>query len=490
MDAQQIEPDTQPIAAHAFGGLYRPNFLAEWAGAECNKYAFLNCSYFSHANGHAPSLLQLKQHAQALCNLIKTLTVIDHETDTDDAFDWLEDLDTLYTNSSESHNLPLNSVRNQLGANFDDAAGAGDHLGACSFAGGSGHHRDLPAHINHVNELLEWIDHETAPEGGLFSILPHQEDPGRELIQDSILGQWLIYTTTLVQRVAELEAEVANSRDVLAGEAMVPFQLSSSARLVEGKPLLFPQDRYVLANLTPELWDVLNELLTAKQQDQEAAKRATALQLHAPVDGDAVDNTNPLEPIVSIDVSSRLYRVDGSRTIFITPAHALHPGTSATRTMESRPLVQTVVRPRVGTRTTALEQRDNTRLNDLHRLSLERGRQIQTLKGRLAAAKEVISTLRHEVELAELRVGERRESDRALLAKAAAARMIGSVGKGDDVVMEDVPQPQPQPQQPPAATASTRLTGGRRTVPVARQPSAPGAGTGTATKTVVVPITH
>lgn len=416
--APQAQPE--PIPAHAFAGVYQPNFLAEWIPEECQKYAHLNCSFFSHATGVAPNLLQLKQHAQAMCNLFKTLTAIDHQSDTDDAFDWLEDLDTPYANLGPTHSLPLNSLRNQIAETQDSATGATILSTGCTLAEDTADRRSLCDHIEHVNDLLEYIDNETAPDGGLFSILPSQHDPARQLTKDTILGQWLIYTTTLVQRVAELEAEIANSRDVLAGEATAPLQLSSTGRMAEGKPLLFPQDRYVLANLTPDSWDVLNEQLAAKQEEQEATERAAAQNLHAPATKDGEQAVDPLEPVASMDVMSRVYRIPGSRTIFINPGYAIHPGTKATRTMETRPLVQTVVRPEVGTRTTARGRRENTQMNELQNLAQTRNRQILALRHQLQTTTAELNTTRHNLQLTQLRAGEGRESERAQLAKIMA----------------------------------------------------------------------
>lgn len=420
-----IEP-IDPMPAHLFAGAYRPNFFTEWTGEECDKYDFLNCSYFSHSSGAAPTLIQLKQHAQALCNLFKSLTVVDHESDTDDAFDWLDDLDTIYNNLNPSHSLPLHSVRNQIATGQDDATGAEVLLAGCTLAEGNGDRRDLTAHIEHANQLLEYIDHECAPDGGLFSILPPQGDPARAQVKDTILGQWLVYTTSLVQRVAELEAEVANSRDVLAGEATAAMQLTSTGRMAEGKPLLFPQDRYVLANLTPELWDVLNDELSRKQQDQDATARAAAHALHAPPTKTAPHTVAPLDPLVTIDIASRAYRIPGERTIFLVPGHAIHPGTAATRTLETtRPLVQSVVRPEVGVRNTALQRRKDARIDELSAEAQRRARIIAQQRARLATTTAALKTAEHDLRLERLRAGEGRENDRAHLARVVEGNVVG-----------------------------------------------------------------
>lgn len=480
-----------PIPAHLFAGAYRPNFLAEWTGEECDKYSFLNCSFFSHSNGVAPTLVQLKQHAQALCNLFKTLTVVDHESDVDDAFDWLDNLDTLYNNLNPSQSLPLNSVRNQIATGQDDATGAETLLAGCTLGEGNGDRRDLAAHIEHANQLLEYIDHECAPHGGLFSILPQQGDPARAQVNDTILGQWLVYTTTLVQRVAELEAELANSRDVLAGEAMAPMQLTSTGRMAEGKPLLFPQDRYVLANLTPEIWDVLNEELSRKQQEQEAAERTAALALHAPPTKTAAQAVSPLAPVVALDITSRAYRIPGSRTVFLVPGHALHPGTAATRTMEtSRPLVQTVVRPEFGSRNTAHHRHKDARINDLYFEGQRRGRLITQLRAQLATATAAHKTAEHDLRLARLRAGEVRESDRARLARVVDGGGVSgqqqpqgagiAPGQGTPKGMatgKGHGQPKPQPQAQAQAQAQGAGGNGGNTGGAAA-PAGTGTGTG------------
>ncbi|MCJ1367618.1 hypothetical protein MMC16_006752 [Acarospora aff. strigata] len=426
------EQPPEPIRAHPFAGTYHPHFLSEWTGEDLRKYTHLNCSYFSHWTGVAPNLLQLKQHAQAICNLIKTLTIVDHENDTDDAFDWLDDLDTPYTNSTTSHSLPLNSVRNQIATAQDPATGADVLMAGCTLAEDGGEVRDLGQHIEHANTLLEFIDNECAADGGLLAILPAQRDPARAQIQDTILGQWLLYTTGLVQRVAELESEIVNSRDVLHGEAMVPTQLNSTGLMTEGRPLLFPQDRYVLANITPDLWDVLNGQLNAKQWEQEDAERVAASNLHAPPTKDSPQTVDPLKPVATIDVTSRLYRIPGSRTIFITPAHGIHPAVAPTLRNEKRPaLVQTVVKPQIGTRITAQGRGMRRKLDEFHGMALRRGREVTTLKAALAAADADLSAMRHNLQLAQLRAGEGRESDRAHLGIVVEAVETGKgIGKG------------------------------------------------------------
>lgn len=186
------------------------------------------------------------------------------------------------------------------------------------------------------------------------------------MVQDTILGQWLIYTTNLVQRVSELEAEVANAREVLAGEAMVPMRLVSQgadavgevvaagtadggartgAEGLCGRVMVFPQDRYVLANCGAGLWERLNEELAAREQGLEARERDRVRTLRGGKVRGEPGVGHALQPVTYMDVQSRIYRVKGCQSLFVIPAFDIHPDTEGTRRMESKGLVQTVVRP-------------------------------------------------------------------------------------------------------------------------------------------------
>ncbi|KZF23307.1 hypothetical protein L228DRAFT_282045 [Xylona heveae TC161] len=501
-----LDPDPNPegitsqgnYPAHKFAGPYQPPFLQFWASDELSQYQYLNCSFFSHPSDEAPTLLQLKQHAQALVNLIKTIDIsmreppkdrdsansnnpagiTDADLDASDAFDYLEDLSKVYQNSSPSHNTPLYSVRNNLRTTgVSGSANPFSRNEKCAILADfkaflderhdeqaeyepstptpaqrrqhgkpgqpqpHGHHRhtsssdprpfhDRPRealhnYIRHASSVLECLDELYAEQGGIFALVPPPGSANRELIKQSFLGQWLVFTTALVQRVAELEAEVRNSRDVLAGEALAPRRLlgtvlgefglgshpGSDSTLLGGggggggaynvggggigggedhwtapggttpgtngwgTPLVFPQDRYVLANLSAGLWETLSHELDHKMMMQvEQERRAARVLRGGPnvsgtggpgVSGagtgatggggdvemlDDDDNgmeqgtSHPHRPIVWVDVPCRLYRVTGAPTIFITPGHGMDENTFWTKSEEARPLVQTVPR--------------------------------------------------------------------------------------------------------------------------------------------------
>ena len=213
-----------------------------------------------------------------------------------------------------------------------------------------------------------------------MSLLPPPGERGRERLQDTILGQWLVYTTNLVQRVAELEAEVANSREVLAGEAVVPMRLvgrgvgdlgegggaascgageagagGGGLEALGGRVLVFPQDRYVLANCGAGLYERLNEELALRERAGEARERDAARALRGGWvrGGEGAGARRPPpprrrpgpSPVAFLDVPSRVYRVKGCETLFIIPAFGMREETEGTRKVEAKALVQTVVRP-------------------------------------------------------------------------------------------------------------------------------------------------
>ena len=370
-----------PIPHHPFGSAYLPSFLRDWGSPEAHRVRFanLNCSFFSHpTNPIPPTLLQLKQHAQAICSLLQTLCASDHEyaprpIDTNgsvtDAFDWLEDLDRPYDNKSQTHNLPLYSLSNTI-STHTAADGSTTRLAGCPFGQTEPGKEQTVRLLEHANALLELLDHKAQAQGGLFSLMPAPGTEGRELIEGTILGQWLVYTTNLVQRVSELEAEVANAREVLAGEAMVPMRLVSqgtdaigdavaaaaadaaadgragtAAEGLGGRVMVFPQDRYVLANCGAGLWERLNEELAAREQGNEARERDRARTLRGGKVRGEPSEGHVLQPVTYMDVQSRIYRVKGCQSLFVIPAFDIHPDTEGTRRVEAKGMVQTVVRP-------------------------------------------------------------------------------------------------------------------------------------------------
>lgn len=427
-----------PIPEHPFASAYLPSLLQDWGMTEQHrtKFAHLNCSFFSHpTNPYPPTLLQLKQHAQAICSLLQVLCASDHEyaphpIDTNgsvtDAFDWLEDLDRPYENESKMHNLPLYSLGNTI-ATHTDADGSRTRLAGCPFAQEQPEKESTVRLVEHANSLLELIDHKAQPQGGLLSLLPPPGTEGREVVQDTILGQWLIYTTNLVQRVSELEAEVANAREVLAGEAMVPMRLVSQgadpigdvvaaagtaqtgAEGLGGRVMVFPQDRYVLANCGAGLWERLNEELVAREQGNEHRERERAHTLRGGKIRGEPGAGHVLQPVTYMDVQSRIYRVKGCASLFIIPGFDLHPDTEGTRRVEAKGLVQTVVRPLEY----ALGGQDRWQRTQAERARVaeEQGR---TMARRARGLKEEVGGLKREVREREQELERERERARGV----------------------------------------------------------------------------
>jgi hypothetical protein len=114
----------------------------------------------------------------------------------------------------------------------------------------------------------------------------HPATPQRGLFEDTYLGQWIIYTANLSMRIAQLEVEVENSRNVLAGEATAPWVLGRASFFGGGeggefgRELLFPQDRYVLSGLSQGPWERLDEKLVkeAKRKQVEEGKMAAKVR--------------------------------------------------------------------------------------------------------------------------------------------------------------------------------------------------------------------
>ena len=197
----------------------------------------------------------------------------------------------------------------------------------------------------HVNENLELLDHHLVSQGGLLALLPAEGENGNE-DERGIFAQWLRYTQALVGRVAELEREVASLRDLLAGEHMVPSVRRQSTVTRE---LCFPQDRYVLAGLNDALWVRLNEDLNVAAEMTGARNRRADERLRPRrCSNDKLNEVGSkgdwLGAVSWVEVTSRVFRVEGQESVFVIPAWGIHPGAEAVRKIENQPLVQTVAR--------------------------------------------------------------------------------------------------------------------------------------------------
>ncbi|TVY44433.1 hypothetical protein LOCC1_G003269 [Lachnellula occidentalis] len=371
------------IPANTFAGNYRSIFTLNDSGSRLLPLLnHVNCSYLS-TPGVAPTILELKQHAQSLVVLIKSLTVSTFPAVIDnvnsgiegmpafndgETYDFLNDLTRPYKGPKRPehqthHNMPLTTVLNVL--EEENIPGEGDEpdriklWDVCPL-----HHAEktpinqpsLPyaTHqtlISHANEVLELLDHEYSAKGGLLSILPTKlEKEDREAAESTLLGQLILYIQRLVQRVHDLERSYANAMDVIAGEAVVPHQALSKLGPDGRQPreMVFPQDRFVLVNAGNDLYQFLNDEFEKKERTDEAVM-ANWKQLG--LTGEAIwENRGGKEMnrgIIPLDVTTRYYRLKGDalKTIFVIPAHQAHPGTKVTRELEAKPTVVSVVKP-------------------------------------------------------------------------------------------------------------------------------------------------
>ncbi|KAK0645631.1 hypothetical protein B0T16DRAFT_428714 [Cercophora newfieldiana] len=357
----------------------------------------INCGYLS-TPGVAPTLLALKQHAQSLCLLIQAIDptedsreilqgtekgkdkekpkdkskstskkktkspVTDEPPEADsspsytlnDAFDFLTDLTTPYTNDDPSHHKPLTMLLNEVRSRHE---GHGLTTYHCPFhAAGPPRAKAAPqkpyaTHHNlvmHANACLERLDHEFSSTGGILSLLPtraaHDADSLAQA-QNSLLGQWLLFTQTLVARTHELERAYGNALDVLAGEAAIPAQSLSEKGPDgrSGREVAYPQDKYILVNAGEDAFKHIHHLLDKQealvQQREKGYKAAGVL-------GDYVwakkrDGSYYARGLVPVNITTRYYRImgQGHGTLFVVPAWGTLPAVGYTRELEGKPAV-------------------------------------------------------------------------------------------------------------------------------------------------------
>ncbi|KAH8809113.1 hypothetical protein F5884DRAFT_393977 [Xylogone sp. PMI_703] len=355
-------------------------------GAEILKsLSHVNCSYLSKI-GQPPTLTQLKQHAQALAILIKQLSTntklgeINNASDDSqnvprfgegETFDWLSDLTKPYQNDEAYHNKPLNAIQNEYNDNgslIPDIC----PLHKRKLIANDNHlmlYADVEALISHADDILTRLDHEYSAKGGLLAILPKREDAkNRAKAEKTLLGSLILFTQNLVGRMHQLEIQYANALDTLAGEAVVPRQtiseLGSAGRA--GRPVCYPQDRFVLTNAGNDVWDYLNRELDRKDMEARIAELHWDSQ---GVVGEVVRDegtTSNMKGISYVDVVTRYLRVRSreSKTIFMIPAHASHLGVKVTHEMESKPSVVAVQRPYWPERASVWEDRQMQYLRD------------------------------------------------------------------------------------------------------------------------------
>lgn len=164
-------------------------------------------------------------------------------------------------------------------------------------------------------------------------------------------------------RLAELEREVVNLREVLANEALVAGVRAHGSQKQNGefvaREMLFPQDRYVLAGLNDALWLRITEALSISDTEAIEREKETGVGMvrgSGPfvtilAGADSGPETNLARAsygdVVSwVETTARLYRVRGQETVFVIPAWDMHSGAEAVRAVERGPLVTTLPKAR------------------------------------------------------------------------------------------------------------------------------------------------
>jgi hypothetical protein len=384
------------------GTAYSPPYTSSWSRLHAEESAsllsHLNCSYLS-THGQLPTLLSLKQHAQALCNLILMLVPTTRTGEIDaanatplgdgspsssspraeqfrknDAFDFLNDLRTPYDNDDPDHQLPLNSLVNEVRDRADPGGGGAEYhcaLATCPTPRARGEAiRPYASHHNlvmHANACLERLDHEFSAKGGLMALLPgdgEHEGPDRAAARNSLLGQWLAFTQHLVRRTHELEISYGNALDIVQSDAVLPRRTPSAAgpdgRSV-GTQIAYPQDRWVLADAGDDTFKYIQKLLDAREavdQQEERVWRDQGVsgetQWKATESGQAV-----ARGIVAVNVDTRYYRLAGKGhgTVFVVPAWDGNPAVHYTKMLERKPGVVGVPSAKWPERVSEIEKR-------------------------------------------------------------------------------------------------------------------------------------
>ncbi|KAK1995770.1 hypothetical protein LX36DRAFT_659279 [Colletotrichum falcatum] len=404
-----LHPDGNRSSGHPSAG-----------GGDAHLLRHVNCGYLS-THGHAPTLLALKRHAQALAVLIAKLAPTTQYGEVDngnnprgrvrksfrdnEAFDWLNDLSHTYQNDDEWHHKPLSDLMNQI-QHQSDTQGIVHHCPLQTFVDDKEKRtkpRPYASHSAlalHANECLEMLDHEYSATGGLMSLLPTDADTDAEemgAVRNSLLGQWLLFNQHLVARMHDLELSYANALDVMAGEAVVPMQMVSKTGpdAASGRELAFPQDRWVLANAGDDVFDHLSRVLD-REEAQIEHKRAIweangtygKRMWEERRGGDLY-----ARGLVFYDVKTRFYRLQGKgrSSIFILPAHGVHPAVRQTRKLEVTPTVVSVVKPAWPGRVSNWESKHKDQLDKATRVAIQNHR-LEALTQTMKEQNETLAT--------------------------------------------------------------------------------------------------
>ncbi|GJC78101.1 hypothetical protein ColLi_00939 [Colletotrichum liriopes] len=389
-------------------------------GLDIHLLRHVNCGYLS-THGHAPTLLALKQHAQALAILIAKLAPttqyaeINNKNNTrgrikksfrdNEAFDWLNDLSHIYQNDDEWHHKPLTDLMNEI-QHQSNTQGIVRHCPLQSFEEDKEKRmkpRPYASHSAlalHANECLEMLDHEYSATGGLMSLLPTdaETDSGEMSdVRNSVLGQWLLFNQHLVARMHDLELSYANALDVTAGEAVVPMQMLSKMGpdASSGRELAFPQDKWVLANAGDDVFDYLHRVLDREEAQIDYKKDLWTANgtLGERMWNEERGGDLYARGLVFYDVKTRFYRLQGKgkSTIFVLPAHGVHPAVQETRKLEITPTVVSVVTPMWPARVSDWESKYKDKLDEATRMEIQNHR-LTTLTETMKEQNGVLAT--------------------------------------------------------------------------------------------------
>jgi hypothetical protein len=388
------------ISRTPFAGAWESHFtLNPPLTAETAKIlGHVNCSYLSTA-GLPPSLTQLKKHAQSLAALIKELSVSTQEGLIDNAnisgaeahafhknetWDWLNDLRAAYENDDHHHNLPLTSVVNRL-EEYPQDIRYDRYICPLHTAAEENppHGLSLPyashqALIAHANDILELLDHEYSAKGGLLAILPGKDEKeDRKKAESTLFGQMILHIQRLTERQHNLECLYANALDILKGEAVAPHQTLSKLgpKGRQAREIVFPQDRFVLANAGEDVWSFLQSEFSKKEN---VDLKVDQMYRDKGVSGEKLwvqsGGRDYARGITALDISTRYYRLrnDPLNTIFVIPAYEKNPTVSVTREMERNSTVVSVVKPVWPERASMWELRNRENMARLKQLEVER----------------------------------------------------------------------------------------------------------------------
>ncbi|KAI6779889.1 uncharacterized protein J7T54_001977 [Emericellopsis cladophorae] len=350
------------------------------APQELKTLSHVNCSYLS--GSRAPTLFELKQHAQSLAILIRrvslstTFGVIDNENyrkdvcaprfDENEAFDWLNDLSAPYANDDEHHNRPLWALHNHV-ASESERHGAEHHcpLATCHESAKDDRKSPEPqpqvsyAHLTqHANQCLSILDHDLAGKGGIMALVPEVNSVGFQDFENTLVGQLLLREEKSAERILQLEYLYAQALDALTPAAFAPLQVRSVDKSRDSEQYeREAQRKFVLVNVTEDMERVIHGLFDEAERKHIGTEARASLN---GVSGRSVDAAAHSPALIKLDMLSRLYRVKGAGSdsaIFLLPALKHHPGTRDTLALESTPRVVTVPEPHETVhRATKLEQ--------------------------------------------------------------------------------------------------------------------------------------